>query len=936
MCTVGYIMHSTMRGSVYQFKSQYNVSHAQAQLQSQLINKYSYLLKMENPANKPKTQSSSTALAKSPRPKSEPVSSSDANKAGVKGTDSQFENSKVASNSEELLKQAKALKQKRQRYAWQIQLDWFIDNLYVQLFVSFLTVFALFADELRLLAFTKSADETFYTLLCITMGIFFLEIFLSSISKEDYFNGFFFWLDVISTLSIMGDVAWIMPESSSVGQTTTSVTKQARAGRAARIIRLIRLIRLVRITKLYKEAQKQREMAEQKNISRRRSSVRIHPIAPGSIPSEENAHRLSPQKPQDALTPAVTNNSQDTPVTDPENSGPKESKVSKLLSDLTTQRVVILILTLTFCLPLLDLQSYIDALYVPPYAVSVLADAHDKMPSADFAKICQKFCDEAKDDTYYPLVYVEGPDCGPYSFGIEKEELRIAETMESEDRGYKAVFDTRAYTKLTSGLSMGRTVFLCILLAVGAILFSHDTTSLVLEPLESMIEKVNKLSHDPMWFCLATEDEDLGIFSFMEKQKKSNEKYETQYLETLIVKIAKLLAVEFGEAGTKIIVSNLSTNDFLNPMVPGAKMCAVFGFCIINSFAEATELLQTKVILYLNQIAETVHSTVDKYLGSTNKNIGEAFLVLWKFQDDDIEFTPAGPVSKSRVATTTVDLALFAYLKIIAKINKLLHLLRFGETEEVKKKSPSFKLKMGFGLHVGWGIEGAIGSVHKIDASYLSPNVNISARLEAATKQYGVPILISGQVYEMLSPYVKKYCREIDVVTVKGSVLPLKLYTVDLNVNALIPKECKYASIEAGKKKDKRLKKRKQFHRAVASGQKTSQMVFSADQDLEIMRAGITQEFLKQYEEGYTNYISGNWNQAIESFRKVLLLRPNDGPTLTLLAYMDAQKGIAPSTWKGYRALTEKQFSPLFHLIMLLTYLLCSITIASDIVSTHQ
>ena len=41
---------------------------------------------------------------------------------------------------------------------------------------------------------------------------------------------------------------------------------------------------------------------------------------------------------------------------------------------------------------------------------------------------------------------------------------------------------------------------------------------------------------------------------------------------------------------------------------------------------------------------------------------------------------------------------------------------------------------MGFGLNLGWAIEGAIGSAHKIDASYLSPNVNMSSRLEAATK----------------------------------------------------------------------------------------------------------------------------------------------------------------------------------------------------------
>jgi class 3 adenylate cyclase len=56
---------------------------------------------------------------------------------------------------------------------------------------------------------------------------------------------------------------------------------------------------------------------------------------------------------------------------------------------------------------------------------------------------------------------------------------------------------------------------------------------------------------------------------------------------------------------------------------------------------------------------------------------------------------------------------------------------------------PNYRVRMGFGLHIGWGIEGAVGSKFKIDASYLSPNVNMAARLEAATKQFGVTLLIS-------------------------------------------------------------------------------------------------------------------------------------------------------------------------------------------------
>lgn len=70
-----------------------------------------------------------------------------------------------------------------------------------------------------------------------------------------------------------------------------------------------------------------------------------------------------------------------------------------------------------------------------------------------------------------------------------------------------------------------------------------------------------------------------------------------------------------------------------------------------------------------------------------------------------------------------------------------------------------FKVKMGFGLHVGWAIEGALGSKYKIDASYLSPHVNIAARLEAATKQFGVSMLISERVRELIREPLKSMMR---------------------------------------------------------------------------------------------------------------------------------------------------------------------------------
>lgn len=94
---------------------------------------------------------------------------------------------------------------------------------------------------------------------------------------------------------------------------------------------------------------------------------------------------------------------------------------------------------------------------------------------------------------------------------------------------------------------------------------------------------------------------------------------------------------------------------------------------------------------------------------------------------------------------------------------------------------------MGFGLHVGWAIEGAVGSEYKIDASYLSPNVNMASRLEAATKQFEVNFLVSEDLYDIMTAGLQNYCRMIDRVTVKGSNKPLKLYTIDMNLDKISP-----------------------------------------------------------------------------------------------------------------------------------------------------
>lgn len=77
------------------------------------------------------------------------------------------------------------------------------------------------------------------------------------------------------------------------------------------------------------------------------------------------------------------------------------------------------------------------------------------------------------------------------------------------------------------------------------------------------------------------------------------------------MKIGALLALGFGEAGSKIIAQNMAGGGDVNPMLPGQKIIAIFGFCDIRNFTDATEVLQEGVMLFVNEIGEIVHGVVD-------------------------------------------------------------------------------------------------------------------------------------------------------------------------------------------------------------------------------------------------------------------------------------------------------------------------------------
>lgn len=332
-------------------------------------------------------------------------------------------------------------------------------------------------------------------------------------------------------------------------------------------------------------------------------------------------------------------------------------------------------------------------------------------------------------------------------------------------------------------------------------------------------------------------------------------------------------------------------------------------------------------MVFVNEIAEVVHRVVDYYSGAPNKNIGDAFLLVWKFEDQDVnidEFTQIPSVNKENPRVSALaELAVFSFLKMPAALCKSLKLRKYRNNQGLMERLnvPVFNVKMGFGMHVGWAIEGAIGSKYKIDASYLSPNVNIASTLEASTKVYGVNNLISEKVRELVREPLKGMLRTVDKVMIRGSSQPLHLCTVDFHIpehfysaHNIIEEK---TGIEKKREKLKLKKERKQLREQMEEGKLDIRTLIQTDDDIMHMRINYSNEFHRDWNTAINNYIRGEWEAARIDMEKTLTMArrnalknsdliPEDGPSKAILSFMAESRFTAPEDWRKYRDLPEK------------------------------
>eukprot|EP00590_Aulacoseira_subarctica_P009415 CAMPEP_0172422826 /NCGR_PEP_ID=MMETSP1064-20121228/8945_1 /TAXON_ID=202472 /ORGANISM="Aulacoseira subarctica , Strain CCAP 1002/5" /LENGTH=1415 /DNA_ID=CAMNT_0013163879 /DNA_START=50 /DNA_END=4294 /DNA_ORIENTATION=+ len=268
--------------------------------------------------------------------------------------------------------------------------------------------------------------------------------------------------------------------------------------------------------------------------------------------------------------------------------------------------------------------------------------------------------------------------------------------------------------------------------------------------------------------------------------------------------------------------------------------------------------------------------------------------------------------------STFADRALIGFLKSYAAIHRDRKMQSWKNDFRLGAGVGAFSVDMMFGMDAGWAVEGAVGSEYKIDATYLSPHVNMASRMMSASKQYGVKLLVSQAVEELLTDTARDKLRHLDTVTVKGSSVRQRIFTYDMRHQGvdffLFARSDKDADLDA---------------------ECYTQNIWTTDQDLLSMRQHVSSEFLTQFNFGRDQYIAGNWPSAIAHLEKadrimikhvvdegfveesvdafddlifdwdnvgnpdIVRLRNElgDGAARCLLAFMKKRGGVAPPKW---------------------------------------
>jgi len=179
----------------------------------------------------------------------------------------------------------------------------------------------------------------------------------------------------------------------------------------------------------------------------------------------------------------------------------------------------------------------------------------------------------------------------------------------------------------------------------------------------------------------------------------------------------------------------------------GEKRYATFLFTDVRGFTNLSEKLEPEEVTEIMNKALTVQvECVQRNGGMVDKFIGDACMAIFN-APMDLEN------HEERAVKTSIEMQ-----QAIKELNKEL----------------SHEIAIGVGVNTGEAVIGNMGSDTRFDYSAIGDAVNTAARLESATKEAGVDILIGENTAQSVSYKLKS----LKAIKVKGKAKALKIYTV--------------------------------------------------------------------------------------------------------------------------------------------------------------
>lgn len=214
----------------------------------------------------------------------------------------------------------------------------------------------------------------------------------------------------------------------------------------------------------------------------------------------------------------------------------------------------------------------------------------------------------------------------------------------------------------------------------------------------------------------------------------------------------RLYKERFGQYVSPEVIEEMIANPALLESMEGTSRNMTVLFSDIRNFTTISEGMQPKDLMrmmneYLTPMTRLIIDK-DKYQGTIDKYIGDAIMAFW-----------GAPLFDDKHAQHGVMAAL-EMQKLAAELS-------------VQFKAQGWaEIKIGVGLNTGSMAVGNMGSSFRRAYTVLGDPVNLAARLEGLTKEYGVGILVSETTKDAAPGIVY---RELDRVRVKGKGLVVEI-----------------------------------------------------------------------------------------------------------------------------------------------------------------